>query len=118
MSVTFKLKRNAKFHNGSPVTQDVKWSLDRGVTVGGQPTFQLKVGSLEKSEDSFPEEVEGFIAIAFARYVAHSVVPATRRRHDAEELSECCFWYHRQLEDRQLVKTEPCTAEGVTGPAR
>jgi peptide/nickel transport system substrate-binding protein len=51
MSVTFKLKRNAKFHDGSPVTsKDVKWSLDRGVTVGGQPTFQLKVGSLEKPE--------------------------------------------------------------------
>jgi peptide/nickel transport system substrate-binding protein len=51
MSVTFKLKRNAKFHDGSPVTShDVKWSLDRGVTVGGQPTFQLKVGSLEKPE--------------------------------------------------------------------
>lgn len=51
MSVTFKLKRNAKFHDGSPVTsKDVKWSFDRGVTVGGQPTFQLKVGSLEKPE--------------------------------------------------------------------
>ena len=51
MSVTFKLKRNAKFHDGSPVTsRDVKWSFDRGVTVGGQPTFQLKVGSLEQPE--------------------------------------------------------------------
>src|SRR5919199_7005327 len=29
MSVTFKLKKNAKFHDGTPVTaKDVKWSLD------------------------------------------------------------------------------------------
>jgi peptide/nickel transport system substrate-binding protein len=51
MSVTFRLRRNAKFHDGSPVTShDVKWSFDRGVTVGGAATFQLKVGSLEKPE--------------------------------------------------------------------
>src|SRR5262245_58299915 len=36
MSVTFKLKKNAVFHDGTPVTaKDVKWSLDRAVTVGG-----------------------------------------------------------------------------------
>ena len=50
-SVTFKLKRNAKFHDGTPVTaKDVKWSFDRAVTVGGFPTFQMKAGSLEKPE--------------------------------------------------------------------
>ena len=33
MSVTFKLKKNAKFHDGAPVTaKDVKWSLDRAVS--------------------------------------------------------------------------------------
>ena len=38
MSVTFKLKKNAVFHDGTPVTaKDVKWSLDRAVTVGGFP---------------------------------------------------------------------------------
>ena len=38
MSVTFKLKKNAIFHDGTPVTaKDVKWSLDRAVTVGGFP---------------------------------------------------------------------------------
>jgi peptide/nickel transport system substrate-binding protein len=43
MSVTFKLKKNAKFHDGTPVTaKDVKWSLDRSVTVGGFPTVQMK----------------------------------------------------------------------------
>lgn len=49
MSVTFKLRRDAKFHDGTPVTaKDVKWSFDRAVTVGGFPTFQMKAGSLEK----------------------------------------------------------------------
>jgi peptide/nickel transport system substrate-binding protein len=50
-SVTFKLHRDAKFHDGTPVTaKDVKWSFDRAVTVGGFPTFQMKAGSLEKPE--------------------------------------------------------------------
>ena len=51
MSVTFKLKKNAIFHDGTPVTaKDVKWSLDRAVTVGGFPTFQMGAGSLTKPE--------------------------------------------------------------------
>jgi peptide/nickel transport system substrate-binding protein len=51
MSVTFKLKKEARFHDGTPVTaKDVKWSYDRAVTVGGFPTFQMKAGSLEKAE--------------------------------------------------------------------
>ncbi|MET4260770.1 peptide/nickel transport system substrate-binding protein [Bradyrhizobium sp. S3.12.5] len=51
MSVTFKLRKNAKFHDGTPVTaRDVKWSLDRAVSVGGFPTFQMSAGSLTKPE--------------------------------------------------------------------
>ena len=51
MSVTFKLKKKAVFHDGTPVTaKDVKWSLDRAVTVGGFPTFQMGAGSLSKPE--------------------------------------------------------------------
>ncbi|NBS55904.1 MAG: ABC transporter substrate-binding protein [Betaproteobacteria bacterium] len=51
MSVTFKLRKNAKFHDGTPVTaKDVKWSFDRAVSAGGFPTFQMKAGSLEKPE--------------------------------------------------------------------
>src|SRR5271157_392943 len=51
MSVTFKLKKNAKFHDGTPVAaKDVKWSLDRAVSVGGFPTFQMAAGSLTKTE--------------------------------------------------------------------
>lgn len=50
-SVAFKLRKNAKFHDGTPVTaKDVKWSFDRAVTVGGFPTFQMAAGSLEKPE--------------------------------------------------------------------
>jgi peptide/nickel transport system substrate-binding protein len=49
--VVFKLRKNAKFHDGTPVTaRDVKWSFDRAVTVGGFPTFQMGAGSLEKAE--------------------------------------------------------------------
>src|SRR6516164_5472322 len=51
MAVTFKLRKNAKFHDGSPVTaNDVKWSFDRAVSVGGFPTVQMKAGSLVKRE--------------------------------------------------------------------
>ena len=50
-SVTFKLRKNAKFHDGTPVTaKDVKWSFDRAVNVGGFATFQMGAGSLEKPE--------------------------------------------------------------------
>ena len=49
--MTFKLRQDAKFHDGTPITaKDVKWSFDRAVTVGGFPTFQMKAGSLEKPE--------------------------------------------------------------------
>ena len=51
MSATFKLRKDAKFQDGTPVTaKDVKWSLDRAVSVGGFPTFQMGAGSLAKPE--------------------------------------------------------------------
>lgn len=51
MSCTFKLRKDATFHDGTPVTaKDVKWSFDRAVSVGGFPTFQMSAGSLEKRE--------------------------------------------------------------------
>ncbi len=35
-SVTFKLRKNAKFHDGTPVTaKDVKWSFDRAIAAAG-----------------------------------------------------------------------------------
>lgn len=51
MSVTFKIKPDAVFWDGAPVTaEDVKWSFDRAVGAGGFPTVQMKAGSLEKPE--------------------------------------------------------------------
>ena len=48
-SVTFFLRRNATFHDGTPVTAaDVKWSFDRALAMGGFPAFQMKAGSLEE----------------------------------------------------------------------
>src|ERR1700761_1160509 len=48
MSLTFKLKRNAKFHDGTPITaNDVKWSFARALAAGGSPTSQMKAGSME-----------------------------------------------------------------------
>jgi peptide/nickel transport system substrate-binding protein len=50
-SITFHLRKDAKFHDGTPITaKDVKWSFDRAVSVGGFPTFQMRAGSLEKPE--------------------------------------------------------------------
>jgi peptide/nickel transport system substrate-binding protein len=51
MSMTFKLRADAKFWDGKPVTAaDVKWSLDRAVSLGGFPAVQMKAGSMEKPE--------------------------------------------------------------------
>lgn len=52
-SVTFKLRKNATFHNGAPITaKDVKWSIDRAMAAGGNPRFQLSTGSLTRSEQT------------------------------------------------------------------
>ncbi len=51
MSMTFAIRKDATFHDGTPVTaEDVKWSFDRAVSVGGFPTVQMKAGALEKTE--------------------------------------------------------------------
>ncbi|MDO8875825.1 MAG: ABC transporter substrate-binding protein [Pseudolabrys sp.] len=67
MSATFKLKKNAKFQDGTPVTaKDVKWSLDRAVSVGGFPTFQMAAGSLTKKEQ-FVAVDDNTFRVDFAR---------------------------------------------------
>ncbi|MEI7680358.1 MAG: ABC transporter substrate-binding protein [Betaproteobacteria bacterium] len=44
-SITFKLKGNATFWDGSPVTaEDVKWSFDRALALGGFPKVQMGAG--------------------------------------------------------------------------
>ncbi len=67
MSATFKLKKNATFQDGTPVTaKDVKWSLDRAVSVGGFPTFQMAAGSLTKPEQ-FVAVDDNTFRVDFAR---------------------------------------------------
>lgn len=44
--MTFFLRTDAVFHDGTPVTaQDVKWSFDRAVAAGGFPLIQMGAGS-------------------------------------------------------------------------
>jgi peptide/nickel transport system substrate-binding protein len=44
-SITFKLKPTAKFWDGTPVTaEDVKWSFDRALALGGFPRVQMGAG--------------------------------------------------------------------------
>ena len=51
LTITFKLKPNAVFWDGTKVTAaDVKWSFDRAVSVGGFPTVQMKAGGMENVE--------------------------------------------------------------------
>ncbi len=67
MSVTFKIRQDATFHDGTPVTaHDVKWSLDRAVSVGGFASFQMKAGSLE-STDQFVVVDDHTFKINFVR---------------------------------------------------
>lgn len=51
LKITFKLRPDAKFHDGSPVTaEDVKWSLDRCVTAPILGKAQLLTGSLTSAD--------------------------------------------------------------------
>ncbi|MGX1097741.1 peptide/nickel transport system substrate-binding protein [Amorphus sp. MBR-141] len=53
LTITFHLRPDATWQDGSPVTaEDVKWSLDRGVTAETMSKAQLKTGSLT-SPDQF-----------------------------------------------------------------
>ena len=45
--IILKLKSDAQFWDGTPVTaEDVKWSFDRAVSLGGFPSVQMKAGSM------------------------------------------------------------------------
>ena len=103
-SVTFKLRRDAKFHDGTPVTaKDVKWSFDRAVTVGGFPTFQMKAGSLEKPEqfvavDDHTFRVDFLRADKLAMPDLAVVVPAVMnsalcKKHASEKDPWAMEWY-------------------------
>ncbi|MCR9126449.1 MAG: ABC transporter substrate-binding protein [Rhodobacteraceae bacterium] len=62
MTLTFKLKPEARFWDGRKVTaEDVKWSFDRAVSVGGFPTVQMKAGGLERPEQFMAVDEETFV---------------------------------------------------------
>jgi peptide/nickel transport system substrate-binding protein len=66
-SVTFHLRPDAKFHDGSPVTaKDVKWSFDRAVAVGGFPAIQMGASEMTKP-DQFVVVDDKTIRIDFPR---------------------------------------------------
>ena len=51
LAITFRLKPEARFWDGSPVTaEDVKWSLDRAVSAGGFPTTQMAAGGFFRTD--------------------------------------------------------------------
>ena len=60
-SIIFKIRKNATFHDGSPVTaNDVKWSLDRIVSIGGFPSTQMAAGGMSKSSQFVVEDDHTF----------------------------------------------------------
>src|SRR5258705_2892350 len=65
--VTFKLRRDATFHDGTAVkAQDVKWSFDRFVKAGGFPQRQMEQGSLT-SVDQFEAVDDYTFKVKFLR---------------------------------------------------
>jgi peptide/nickel transport system substrate-binding protein len=49
-SITFTLKADAVFHDGTPVTaHDVKWSFERALALGGFPKVQMGAGGFVDS---------------------------------------------------------------------
>ena len=62
LTITFKLKPNAVFWDGSKVTaEDVKWSFDRAVSVGGFPSTQMKAGGLVRPDQFEAVDEETFV---------------------------------------------------------
>ena len=62
LTLTFKLKPDAKFWDGAKVTAaDVKWSFDRAVSVGGFPTVQMKAGGLLRPDQFEAVDDETFV---------------------------------------------------------
>jgi peptide/nickel transport system substrate-binding protein len=62
LTMTFKLKSDAVFQDGSKVTAaDVKWSYDRAVSAGGFPTVQMKAGGLLRPDQFEAVDDETFV---------------------------------------------------------
>ncbi len=66
-SVTFHLRKDATFHDGTPVTAaDVKWSFDRAVAVGGFPAIQMGASEMT-SPDQFVVVDDHTFKVTFPR---------------------------------------------------
>jgi peptide/nickel transport system substrate-binding protein len=51
LKIVFHLRKDAKFHDGAPVTaEDVKWSLDRAVTAKSLAAGQMLTGSITSAD--------------------------------------------------------------------
>lgn len=62
LTITFKLKPNATFWDGSKVTaEDVKWSFDRAVLAGGFPTTQMRAGGFSRPDQFEAVDAETFV---------------------------------------------------------
>ncbi|MDX9838402.1 MAG: ABC transporter substrate-binding protein [Azoarcus sp.] len=60
-SLTFKISPKARFWDGSPVTaEDVKWSFDRAVSLGGFGGVQMKAGSMTSPEQFVVVDAQTF----------------------------------------------------------
>ena len=61
LNITFKLKSDATFWDGTKVTaEDVKWSFDRAVSVGGFPSVQMRAGGFERPDQFTAIDAETF----------------------------------------------------------
>jgi peptide/nickel transport system substrate-binding protein len=65
----------------------------------------IQAARFEADPQKYPEEVEGFITIAFADIPRILLFQPFVDVAMQKKISGYCFWYHRQLDYRQLVKT-------------
>jgi peptide/nickel transport system substrate-binding protein len=66
-SITFTLRKDATFHDGTPVTaKDVKWSLERAIAVGGFPAIQMGASEM-KAADQFTVIDDKTIKVSFPK---------------------------------------------------
>jgi peptide/nickel transport system substrate-binding protein len=65
----------------------------------------IQAARFETDPQKYPEEVEGFIAIAFADIPRILLFQPFVDVAMQKTITGYCFWYHRQLDYRQLVKT-------------
>ncbi len=92
LKMTFRLRKDAKFQDGSPVTaEDVKWSLDRVVTAPVLGKAQLLTGSMT-SADQF-------------KVIDPLTIEVTLPKPDKLALAQSCHRLsdHHQLQARQAA---------------